>query len=87
MASYVVVNAEDENDKVIKDGPLALDNESQHDPGEGCRVMPETEALAAGYTYVDDSADDEQQGVQGVQGQEGGQGAQVQPGVQDTRNQ
>ncbi|MFC9505406.1 hypothetical protein [Streptomyces sp. NPDC057002] len=79
---YVAVS-NDQNDKVIKDGPLELDNPSEHTPEEGTHLMPEDAALTAGYSYAagggagfaaDGTAD------QGVQGDGGGQGAQTQPG-------
>ncbi|MEV7902169.1 hypothetical protein [Streptomyces anulatus] len=52
---YVTVSTED-FDKVIKFGPLELDDPSQHVPAEGTRLMPEEEALAAGYRYSEGGA-------------------------------
>lgn len=51
MARYVAVSATDENDKVIKLGPLEWDGETPYNPGDEYRLLLEADALEQGYTY------------------------------------
>ncbi|MFI7083878.1 hypothetical protein ACIBUR_09755 [Streptomyces anulatus] len=70
---FVTVSTED-FDKTIKFGPLELDDPSDHVPAEGTRLMPEEEALAAGYRYAEGGAafapEDESHGNRAAHGQD-----------------
>ncbi|WP_274032538.1 hypothetical protein [Streptomyces sp. MMBL 11-1] len=70
---FVVVSIED-FDKTIKFGPLELNDPSEYVPAEGTRLMPEEEALTAGYHYAEGGAgfapDEESHGNHAAHGQD-----------------
>ncbi|MFE4527105.1 hypothetical protein ACFRMO_07890 [Streptomyces anulatus] len=70
---FVTVSTES-FDKTIKFGPLELDDPSDYVPAEGTRLMPEEEALAAGYRYAEGGAAfapaDESHGNRATHGQD-----------------
>ncbi|MGW3860702.1 hypothetical protein ACWEDZ_04370 [Streptomyces sp. NPDC005047] len=55
MARYVAVSTDDW-DKVIKEGPYELEDPEQYSVEPGQRLMPEEDALAAGYRYAEGGA-------------------------------
>lgn len=55
MATYVLVDA-DGIDKVIKYGPLELEDPNSYVVPEGLKIMPQDEALAQGYRFPEGGA-------------------------------
>ncbi|MEV5264825.1 hypothetical protein [Streptomyces werraensis] len=73
MEEYVLVALED-YDKVIKYGPVLLEDPSTYPVPEGNRIMLASEALAQGYRYPEGGAAFAPEGEDAEAGEETGDG-------------